>query len=105
MKKMMIAIIAAALLCSCADTETNQAIKTRDLPANYGAVALAAVKSSLKDPDSVRTLQLSPDPINTRGGNTSVMVYVNAKNSFGGYTGVEPVLVLFKNGQVIDIVQ
>ena len=103
MKQMMIAIIATALLCSYANATRpwQQPANMSNLPANYKAVALAAVKRSLKDPDSLKTLRLysemPPSPL--PGGATAVYVVVNAKNSFGGYTGDMLVVVAFSGGR------
>jgi hypothetical protein len=77
---------------------------TGNLPANYKTVALKAVKATLRDPDSVKTLRLSPNaPFDLADGSTAVVVAVNAKNGFGGYSGVVPVAVYFKNGRVINV--
>jgi hypothetical protein len=78
-----------------------------NLPANYKTVALKAVKEGLKDPDSVKTLRLSSVPPSDVGGlhgvTTCVFAEVNAKNSFGGYTGIVLVGVYFKDGRVVDV--
>jgi hypothetical protein len=41
-------------------------------------------------------------PFDLPNGTTSVIVEVNAKNSFGGYTGLEPVSLYFKDGEIVD---
>jgi hypothetical protein len=41
-------------------------------------------------------------PFDLPNGTTSVIVEVNAKNSLGGYTGLEPVSVYFKDGKIVD---
>jgi hypothetical protein len=106
MLKLLAVVMIAVTLSSCAESETAQAITdTRNLPANYGAVALATVKAHLKDPASVTTLRLSETPMASGNGMTGVFVDVNAKNSFGGYTGIQPVLVEFKDRQVVGIIQ
>jgi hypothetical protein len=110
--KTMIAILAAALLCSCATAPTPEPLS--NLPANYKTVALEAVKQSLRDPDSVKVLRLSslaPTPVGPRNaggvdgpvGATCVFVECNAKNGFGGYTGITTVGVFFKDGKVVDV--
>jgi hypothetical protein len=107
MKTLTMTIIAATLLCSSSNA-TPPWMKPADmsnLPANYKTIALAAVKKSLKDPDSVKTLRISetmqPSPL--PGGSTGVYVEVNAKNSFGGYTGLSLVVVQFKAGKIVDL--
>jgi hypothetical protein len=100
MKKLMLTMAMMAALKVCA-TMVNAG--TNNLPANYKAAALVAVKHRLKDPDSVRTLRLSPVcPFDLPNGTTSVIVEVNAKNSFGGYTGLEAMSVYFKDGKIVD---
>jgi hypothetical protein len=105
--KTMTAIIAAALVCSFANATPpwQQPADMSNLPANYKKIALAAVKRSLKDPDSVKTLRLylemPPSPL--PGGATAVYVVVNAKNGFGGYTGDSLIVVAFKGGSVSDV--
>ena len=76
-----------------------------NLPPNYKTVAIKAVKEGLKDPDSVKTLRPSSvAPTDVPGfGTTCVFVEVNAKNSFGGYTGIVLVGVYFKDGRVVDV--
>jgi len=93
-----IAMMAALTMCTATvNAEPN------NLPANYKGAALAAVKDRLKAPDSVRTLRLSAiRPFDLLDGTTSVIVEVNAKNSFGGYTGLEAVSVYFKDGKIVD---
>ena len=76
-----------------------------DLPHDYNKVALAAVKASLKDPDSLKELHIlagmPPSDMGRMG--TNVFVVVNAKNSFGGYTGRVVVAVVFQAGRVKNI--
>lgn len=111
MKKLMTVIaISAVALCAAeagSRADKDAAVLKRDLPPNYGKIALAAVKARLKDPDSVKVLRLSakpPEPSRGSRPGTVVWVECNAKNSFGGYTGVQPILVLFHNGVIEDIV-
>jgi hypothetical protein len=106
MTKTMIAILAAALLCSYANATQpwDMPANLGNLPVNYKAVALAAVKRNLKDPDSLRTLRLAPmAPSAGLGGTTNVFVVVNAKNGFGGYTGDMMVVVAFRGGSITDV--
>jgi hypothetical protein len=102
-RKLLAAMMIAGTLTmvGCAENpEVQASTQARNLPANYGPIALAAVKASLKDPASCTVLRLSDEPITNGNGRTGVFVDVNAKNSFGGYTGIQPVLVMFKDGQV-----
>jgi hypothetical protein len=100
MKKLILTLAVAAIAASA---------HAGDLPANYKAVALAAVKSQLRDPGSVQHLALVPTPPFAHTGpygpqGTCVTCVVNAKNGFGGYSGDRPAWVTFKDGRVVNVV-
>ena len=40
--------------------------------------------------------------MNSGGAGWEICPMVNAKNSFGAYTGFKPIIILWKQGQVID---
>jgi len=99
-------MITTSMLTSCADDPQMQAASAaRNLPANYKSMALAYVKAHLKDPASCTYLQMDNYPPRSNGSGTAVLVLANAKNSFGGYTGIKPILVMFKDGQIVDSVE
>jgi hypothetical protein len=98
-QKLMIAAAAALLFLSTAKAD-DQALAL----AHYEAKALGAVRNSLKDPDGARGLRLAP--LAPLIGDTTALIFVivNAKNSFGGYTGERLYAVSFKGGHVDEIV-
>jgi hypothetical protein len=79
-------------------------------PADYRATGEAFIKRLLKDPDSARFEWVSEprhEAIQPAFASPHAMpvwvtgVRVNAKNSFGGYTGAEPFALAWKNGKII----
>jgi hypothetical protein len=81
-----------------------------ELPSDYQTQAVAYFQDVLKDPDSAKYQFGTPRRAYGNnglvyGGNVAftgwaVPVAINAKNSFGGYTGFEPFLVIFVDGRV-----
>jgi len=76
-------------------------------------VALVAEKARLwKDPASIQDAKIG-QPYSCIGGlyhlatppDTCVCVEVNAKNSFGGYTGLKPSVVMFSRGKIVDTME
>ncbi|MEN3113094.1 hypothetical protein ACFONG_16005 [Uliginosibacterium paludis] len=110
------ALVAAALLVGCASAPTQEEISRAD----YGqpmsqqeclSISEAAIANQLKDPSSA---QFRNEPPCYTGWVSSVPLMglraafgyvqrgeVNGKNSFGGYVGFRPYLVLIKNGVVV----
>ena len=79
-------------------------------PQNAQGQATAFVKNLLKDPYSAHFDQISPARVSTcsyfgpwRGW--YVQLSVNAKNSFGGYTGSSTYYVWFRNGHAVAAVE
>ena len=107
MTMIILSMITTAMLTSCGyDPKVESAKAARNLPANYGPMAVAYVKAHLKDPASCTYLKLSNEPPHSgMSSRTGVFVDVNAKNSFGGYTGIQPVLVIFQDGVIVDSIQ
>lgn len=67
------------------------------------AAAEAAVRASLKDPESARFAEMRAlTRPNARGEPTEVVCgTINAKNGFGGYTGAKPLVFLVKTKMLI----
>ena len=102
--RLLLALIFAMLLGGCGvvaqkkQDELLSRSKPQDwgvLDSNHEAAERAAILQTLKDPDSARFRFEKP----TRGVSHSLgepvlawysQVYVNAKNSFGGYVGERP---------------
>lgn len=96
-------ILPAALLASCV-TEPPRA-NVQQIPANYRQQVAALLRSTLKDPYSVRDAMIS-QPIMVSGllvGGTrnGACVRLNSRNSFGAYTGLETFTVAFVNGSTV----
>jgi hypothetical protein len=79
-------------------------------PTNYENIIKANLASSLKDPDSARYGAFSKPrkehiitnaPLKEANYGYSVCVPVNAKNSYGGYTGNHLFWFFIRNGNVI----
>lgn len=78
------------------------ASELRDLTAAEKAALGQSIAKGLKDPDSAR-FQWLRFPKAPRGDSVTWCGMVNAKNSYGGYTGSKPfmALVLVKNGRPV----
>jgi len=107
--KMILALLMTATLggCNTSEPAATAAALATDVPQDYRQAALAAVRKSLKDPDSAKDIEISTPktgfvPYRSFSGSV-VCVRLNAKNSFGGYTGTAPFSVAFSNGKVIDV--
>lgn len=82
-------------------------------PNNYKKLVLDYLDQNLKDPDSLKRLKInSPVAGKTRAGlvyggkfyGYRSCVSYNAKNSYGGYTGLKTYSYWFKNGRVAFVV-
>jgi hypothetical protein len=71
-------------------------------PKNYRAEILAGLRVALKDPGSVRDAAISQPALKWMGaGNRYVVcIRMNAKNSYGGYTGLTETIGIFLNGKL-----
>ena len=103
-----IPIISAALLAGCATAERAPP------PLTLGDAKAIVVSSRAvywKDPESIRDAAIG-QPYSCIGSlvhvatppSACVCVMANAKNSFGGYTGLKPNVVLIAGGSVIDVI-
>ncbi|RWP44278.1 MAG: hypothetical protein EOR04_04990 [Mesorhizobium sp.] len=83
-----------SLAALCAAVSCGPALAgPKPLPSPWKLYLADDIKSTLKDPYSVRGAQLS-DPFIYRG-KWAVCVAYNAKNSFGGYVGAKPYMYTF----------
>lgn len=111
-------VIIAALtvsLAACSTTPTGQGGKPLTLadagpkPTDAMAIAKAVMLPILKDPESARFQLIRParpvvtgDTIFHKGGaGWEICVNVNAKNSYGGYTGYRTTYILWNSGRVV----
>jgi hypothetical protein len=103
------------LLTGCATAPTAQELASIDYgsyPTDHKKSVERYLDSTLKDPDSKRIEWLrGPQTMWSKGGalagvgmsaGYAVCAYVNAKNSFGGYTGAKLSWFLIKNDRVIQ---
>jgi hypothetical protein len=107
-------LIGAALLLSlagCATPPTQEELATADygpFPKDYQDTIRAYFDQTLKDPDSVR-YKWRGEPSRgweTLGGKKfgwRVCVDVNAKNSYGGYTGYQTSYFMFQNHRIASM--
>lgn len=107
-----LALITVALcVAGCARNAENRSISgdtSAAVPSNYRDLVSSAMRSSLKDPYSVRDAQISEPTqmwVGLFNGGTmpTVCVRLNAKNSFGAYTGVQTQVFMFRNGAPAEI--
>lgn len=104
----LLILFALIVLSGCetsASTPGNAAIAAR-VPVDYREKVSVYLKRTLKDPYSVRDAQITEPAVIFVGlvnGGTApgVCVQMNAKNSFGAYTGIQAAAVVFRDGQVI----
>ena len=113
--RILVGTLAVALLAGCASAPTPQEIQSADYGASvYQSDAETAVRTyfngRLKDPDSARysfgNVQRGwavGDAFHGRKLDAGYLleVSVNAKNSYGGYTGAKPYRFLLHNDRII----
>nr|WP_147247326.1 hypothetical protein [Brenneria salicis]NMN90981.1 hypothetical protein [Brenneria salicis ATCC 15712 = DSM 30166] len=92
MKKVISVAICVMFLSACvpvSNYEESRVVvtKTRPLSETEKLIIQESVKAKLKDPDSA-IFRLPP--VNENGAPDSYCGLVNAKNSYGGYTGFTP---------------
>jgi len=120
MKKIILALAlstSALMITGCAPKAPSQvAISTahyEKLPDDYQEQIKAYFNRVLKDPESARYTFEPPFKAYSQDGSLSstkggvsygyaVGVQVNAKNSYGGYTGNQLYVIMFSNGTMYD---
>jgi hypothetical protein len=109
MRTLLIVFLLASL-SGCATAPSADVMAAADYgeyPQNYQAIVKAYVSDSLKDPDSAQYTFLNFPMRGYWGFGGAKFGYVtcvkiNAKNSFGGYTGYRINYFMIKNGAIID---
>ncbi len=107
-KSILLASLLALAGCeTTAPTSENKA-KVAAIPGDYRQQTVAYFKNTLKDPYSVRDAQITKPTVIFVGlvNGTSapgVCVKMNAKNSFGAYTGSEAFAVAFRDGKIFTV--
>lgn len=109
---MKIVIVFAALtLSGCMSMPTQQEIASADYgayPSQYQQIVRGYFQATLKDPESAQYASISkPVKYSTRDWGTMrygylVCVAINAKNSYGAYTGFDHVGLLIHNDRVVE---
>jgi|JI102314A1RNA_FD_contig_21_16290514_length_532_multi_3_in_0_out_0_1 hypothetical protein len=106
------AILLSTVLSGCASNlaRPTAAADYGKPPENYEAIVKTHFEAQLKDPESARYKFSNPvkaygnEGIAYGGGirwmGYLVKVEVNAKNSFGGYVGYKPYLILFSGNSI-----
>jgi hypothetical protein len=121
MRGIAVLAVATALLAGCA-TQAQKADEAFDVykatlpepnadygsyPENYQELIKAYMTKTLKDPESARYAEFSTPRKEHAIANKraiygySSCVLVNAKNSYGGYTGNQQFWFFFQNGQIV----
>lgn len=107
----IVAFAASTALTACMslpDQATQSAADYGSYPENYRALVTSYLQDTLKDPESARVEYLTVPQKDYRIVQHRQPVYgyalcltVNAKNSFGGYTGKQLALVHIRNGSIV----
>lgn len=108
MNRFFFAVVVSAL-AGCATPPTQQEISSADYgpePSNYQAVIKDYMASALKDPESARYEFYRKTTEKGFSGNPRTYGWVtcfnvNAKNSYGGYTGMQKYFVLIRHNVVV----
>jgi hypothetical protein len=89
--------LAALLLAAC--TTTSVAGTPVALTNRQQSMIRSSVVAQLRDPDSARFGQMAA--IATPNGQVIACGFINAKNGFGGYTGMQPFVGHFGPGTFV----
>lgn len=112
LKTIWVSILIAASLSACALKPSQQEIESADYgpyPSDYENIIKQHMSNRLKDPYSAQYQFLgSPrSGWNSFGGmkfGYGVCAYINAKNSYGGYTGNKIHFFMINNGYVVKTI-
>ncbi|MDX7993257.1 hypothetical protein [Xenorhabdus littoralis] len=110
MRKFLALIIGCVFIVSgCVAPMTKQEIasaKYDELPANYQEKLKSIIAGTLKDPDSAKYIfhntRLAYTP-STKNVAYVVPVDINAKNSYGAYTGYKTRYFVYMDGKYKDV--
>lgn len=88
------AILSAPALADVADSS----------PKDYKPQILKGLETSLKDPDSLKLMQVCPPKQSKKDPLVWIVRFsLNAKNSYGGYSGARAMEAHFKDGKILYI--
>lgn len=109
MKGLFSALVMCAALVGCAQpmtkTEVDRAVYEQ-LPTDYQEQIKSTIELRLKDPDSAKYRFFTPKKSYTESSRHfayTVPVGVNAKNSYGGYTGFQLYYYAYFGGVFKDV--
>lgn len=109
MKGLLSALFACVLLSGCTQPMTKAEVDRavyEPLPTDYQEQLKSTIEVQLKDPDSAKYKFFSPRKSyteSTRHFGYTVPVGVNAKNSYGGYTGFQLQYYAYYGGIFKDV--
>ena len=106
------------LICGCSELQHKQAGSSSDYgmyPTNYVDVVHDWIRFNFRDPDSVKDLQVNePFKYDWKldygiwgSGHTYgylISFWCNARNAYGGYTGLENESLFVRDGQVLHVI-
>lgn len=109
MKKLLGIVLLSLLLSGCVQPMTKSEVNAavyEPLPNDYKERIQALLEERLKDPDSAKFKFFDPKKgytASTRHFGYVVPVDVNAKNSYGGYTGYKSYYFVYYHGLFKDV--
>lgn len=110
-----IALASALAGCAASGTQSGNSLAPEPPALSFDQakqIVVAERGRIWKDPDSIRDARMGP-PYKCTGGlahiamapDACACVEANARNSFGGYTGVKRNEVLFSGPRIVDVVE
>lgn len=93
------------VLSGCAGGYNPPVVGVGGAPTGYRVAVAADLRSTLKDPASVRGAFISQPFVRQMGAGERwvVCIRLNAKNGFGGYSGQADELAVFADGRLVSI--
>lgn len=112
-RSIFVAALLSALIAGCASF-TPQELSSFDYgpyPENYKDIIRGYIDARLKDPSSaILEYRAGPGQVWQKGSIISskeygwgVCLWINAKNSYGGYVGRRPYAFLIRNGAIVHV--
>lgn len=112
MRKVTVAAVLAAVLSGCAGGDRPESVASAALSFDEMKSLVLSERGQIwKDPESVRDAQIG-NPYTCTGGlshlgmmpNVCVCVSANARNGFGGYTGIRRTEILLNGRTLVDMI-
>jgi len=101
MNKSTFLLISLFLISGCA---SNQKSGAGPYPENWKSLAMNYIKTNYADPYSIRDSQIAPPFRSNKAFFDSWIICIrnNAKNKFGGYTGLRATDLIVQHGQIVQ---